>query len=176
MGGGGGLGGIVGGITKDLGIGGDVGKALNGAGNIAGRVFDPLNLTGALLGNGGGQQVNSQGFPMAPQPGMTPFTSQRNEDGTIKDVYQTKDTYDPRAINSMREDALRTPGQMSRWGQMAQSQAGNQIAKQQSGQLATATGNLAMQGGLRSGARERLQQQSQQQESSTTRFAKNLCD
>ncbi len=104
----------------------------------------------------GGGQVSAQPFNPGMQPQMAPFQSQRNPDGTIKDVYKTQDTYDPRAINQIRQDALRTPGQLSKWGQMAQSQAGNQIAKQGAGQLATAQSNLAMQGGLRTGARERL--------------------
>jgi len=157
---GGGIGGLVSGVTRSLGIGGDVGKAINRVGSLPGAMIDPLNMVGGLFGGGG--QNQTQRFNAGAQPTMTPFTSQRNADGTIKDIYQTKDTYDPRAINSMREDALRTPGQLSRWGQMAQSNASNQIGRQQAGQLATATGNLAMQGGLRSGARERLQGQNQQ--------------
>lgn len=154
----GGGGGIIDTITSPIstvlmpGISGPA-QLLTGRGPIG-------SITGGLLGGG---QVSTMPF-MDPgmRPEMAPFQSQLNPDGTIKDVYKTQDTYDPRAINQIRQDALRTPGQLSRWGQMAQSNAANQIAKQQGGQLATAQSNLAMQGGLRTGARERLQSQNMQ--------------
>jgi len=174
---GGGIGGIVGAVTNPigsvannlLGSNNDIAKGINGLTGIGG-LTSPLGIYGsaltggigkdlfggALFGDIGGKGGGGPGINWAGQPTMAPFQSQLNPDGSIKDVYKTQDTYNPQAINAIRQDALRTPGTLSKWGQAAQSNAANQIAQQQAGQLATAQNRLAMQGGLRTGARERL--------------------
>lgn len=82
--------------------------------------------------------------------------------GLLKDQYNVKNTLDPRGMEAARTEAYRDPATMSRWGQMALSQAQNQNAAQNMGQQSQARNQLAMQGGLRSGARERLASQGMQ--------------
>jgi hypothetical protein len=82
--------------------------------------------------------------------------------GLLKDQYNVKNTLDPRAMEAARTEAYRDPGTMSRWGQMALTSAQNQNAAQNFGSQAQARSQLAMQGGLRTGARERLAAQGMQ--------------
>lgn len=84
--------------------------------------------------------------------------------GLLQSPYNLQSQLDMRAMNAARGEALRDPGQMSRWGQMALSQAQNQAAQQSAGQMQQAQNQLAMQGGLRTGARERLASQGMQQQ------------
>ena len=168
---GGGLGGIVNTVLNPV---GSVVGAVTGNQNL-GNLFSPVGtLIGGMMGGAG---KNSDGtvtkFDEAGRPVMADFNSQLGPDGKIKSVYQTQNNYNTGAIDSMRTDALRAPGTASKWGEMASANAANSIAKQQGGQLATATSNLAMQGGLRSGARERLQAQSQQNGLATKQNAFN---
>ncbi len=108
-------------------------------------------------GGYGSQRYDEQGRPI-----LEDFESKNRPDGLIKDVYQTTNTLDPRAMNQARQEYLRDPGQMSKWGSMALTQAQNQGAATRAGQQAQATNQLAAQGGLRSGARERLAAQGMQ--------------
>ncbi len=82
--------------------------------------------------------------------------------GLLQDQLLQKSQLDTRALEGLRENALRQPGQMSKWGQMALSQAQNQNARMGASQLTQAQNQLAMQGGLRGGSRERLAQQGTQ--------------
>lgn len=157
------LGNVVKAVTNPVGT---AVTAITGNKNL-GFLSNPLGGISNMFVDGvTGAGKNSDGtitkFDESGKPVMADFNSQLGPDGKIKDIYQTQNNYNTGAIDAMRTDALRDPGTLSKWGTMAQSNAANSIAKQQAGQLATATGNLAMQGGLRSGARERLQSQSQQ--------------
>lgn len=98
------------------------------------------------------------------RPILKDFNSQLMGDGTLKPQYQMTNTLDRRGLEAMRGEALRNPGTMSKWGQMALTQAQNQNAASMAGQQQQATNQLAMQGGLRSGARERLASQGMQQQ------------
>jgi hypothetical protein len=71
--------------------------------------------------------------------------------------------YDPRGIEAIRGEALRTPGQDSPWATMMKQKQGfeqqqglNSAANQWAGAQAGASANLAMRGGMASGARNRL--------------------
>jgi hypothetical protein len=82
--------------------------------------------------------------------------------GLLRSEYNLTNTADQGGMNALRSEALRPAGQMSKWGQMALSQAQNQNAAQNAGAQSTARNQLAMSGGLRSGARERLAAQGMQ--------------
>jgi len=159
--GGGGLGGVL-----DSAVGVVTGGSWTpgGKGYLQGN--DPIKAwTNLVPGLGGKSPTNANNtqIDMFGRPILEDFKSNIDPaTGLMKEQYNVKDTYDPRAINSMRETALRAPGEQSKWAEMAQANAGNQIAKQQAGQLAGAQSGLAMQGGLRTGARERLASQSMQ--------------
>jgi hypothetical protein len=98
----------------------------------------------------------------ASRPGDLTFESQLNPDGSIKDVYKQQSQLNTQGLEAMRSGALRDPSQASRWRDIAQGQAMDQFGRQQAGQLQQAQNNLAAQGGLSSGARERLQNQAMQ--------------
>lgn len=82
--------------------------------------------------------------------------------GLLRSPYNIQSDLNTGAINQLRSEALRQPGSMSRWGQMALTQGQNQNAMQNAGATAQAQNQLAMQGGLRSGARERIARAGQQ--------------
>jgi hypothetical protein len=129
--------------------------------------------TAALIGGGvlaGGALSRSSLFggsaPQRPQidwgrqPGAPQFNSQIDQQtGLLRDPYQSTNTLDTRTMDAVRNEALRDPAQASRWATMARQQQMDDLNNRSQGQLATAQSRLAMQGGLRSGARERLNQQ-----------------
>lgn len=100
------------------------------------------------------------GKPLAPEFNTVGDTST----GLLRGEYNLQNQMNEGALNAARAEAMRDPGTMSRWGQMALSQAQNQNAATLAGQTAQARNQLAMQGGLRSGARERLASQGMQQQ------------
>lgn len=105
-----------------------------------------------------GSPTDANGRPVRPE-----FTSIGDpKTGLLRPEYQLKDTLDRRGYDAMMGEALRPAGQQSKWAQMAQSQQLGQLAQQQAGQQAQAQNQLAMGGGLRSGARERLAAQGMQ--------------
>lgn len=176
MGGGGGvLGDVAKAVTNPV---GEVVRRVTGNDRLA-TVADPMGavtnrlITGPIKrgGQGGGDIVTSMPYTGAGgqydeygRPILRDFDSQLTNSGMIKDVYQMQNTMDKRALGAARQEALRDPGTMSRWGQMALTQAQNQNAAQNAGQLQQAQNQLAMQGGLRTGARERLASQGMQQQ------------
>lgn len=102
--------------------------------------------------------LDAQGRPLAPE-----FTTVGDmSTGLLQSPYNLTNQLNTQGLEAMRAEALRDSGQMSRWGQMALSQAQNQNAAQNAGALTQASNQLAMQGGLRSGARERLASQGMQ--------------
>lgn len=113
--------------------------------------MDDGSMVSAQPFEGSGQQYDSQGRPILPDR-----QSNNNPDGTIKSQYQTRDATNMSAMDQARQESLRAPGQLSRYGQMALTQGQNQNAMAAAGKQSQALNGLAMQGGLRSGARERL--------------------
>ena len=104
--------------------------------------------------------MDAQGRPLAPE-----FQTVGNKDtGLLRDEYNLQNNLNTQVLDQARQEALRDPGTMSRWGQLALTQAQNQNAAQNAGQLQQAQNQLAMQGGLRTGARERLASQGMQQQ------------
>jgi len=121
-------------------------------------VEDPVATSPTVNANPGittGQQYDATGKPI-----LKDFESNIDPNtGLLRTQYQTKDVLNRQGLAAMRGEALRDPGTMSRWGQMATNQARNQMTQQVAGQQQQATNQLAMQGGLRTGARERLASQ-----------------
>ncbi len=136
-------------------------------GAVANRLISgPIKRPGAA---GGGDIVNSMpytgmDYDSQGRPILRDFDSQLTGTGALKDAYQMQNTLDKRGLEAVRTEALRDPGTMSKWGQMALSQGRDQAAQMAAGQQAQAQNQLAMQGGLRSGARERLASQGMQQQ------------
>lgn len=104
--------------------------------------------------------MDAAGRPLAPEFQTVGYTNT----GLLRSEYNLKNDLNTQALDQARQEALRDPGTMSRWGQMALTQAQNQNAAQNAGQLQQAQNQLAMQGGLRTGARERLASQGMQQQ------------
>jgi hypothetical protein len=102
--------------------------------------------------------LDSAGRPLSPE-----FRTVGDaQTGLLRSEYNLQNNLDTRVLDQARQEALRDPGTMSRWGQMALTQAQNQNAATGAGQLQQAQNQLAMSGGLRSGARERLASQGMQ--------------
>lgn len=75
--------------------------------------------------------------------------------GLLREPYQLTDAYNTGALEQLREEGLRDPGEASRWRQLQDAQIAN-VGAQAQGQTQAAMNQLAMRGGLRSGAAERL--------------------
>lgn len=99
------------------------------------------------------------------RPDRPEFQSQLGPGGLIREPYQLQDTLNRGYLEQMRTDALRQPGEQSQWRQLmeqnVQRQAGEAMARGQA-QASNAMSNLAMRGGLRGGAAERLAAQGSQ--------------
>lgn len=81
--------------------------------------------------------------------------------GLLKDPYNLKSTLNTSALDQLRTETL--SGAPSRWSQLQQQSQGDDLANSQAGQIASAQNGLAAQGGLRSGAGERLAQSGMRQ-------------
>lgn len=120
------------------------------------------------VGGGGGNTSlpvpvgQEQYYDKSGRPILKEFDSKLNPQGLLGSQYQVQDTLDRRGLEAVRTEALRDPGTQSKWAEMAKAQQMNDLAGQQASQLSTAQSNLAMQGGLRTGARERLASQNMQ--------------
>lgn len=107
------------------------------------------------------QQQNAQlASKYAGRPDRPEFTSMiDSETGLLGPQYQLGGELNTGALDRMRQDASRDPGQASMWRQLQQQklegQAGQAAAGAQA-QTQNAMSNLAMRGGLRSGTAERL--------------------
>ncbi len=80
--------------------------------------------------------------------------------GQLKDAYQLQGEVDPRALEGMREEAFRQGP--SAWRNMEEASQKDKLAQATAGQMAAAKNQLAMSGGLRGGAAERLAGQGMQ--------------
>lgn len=96
--------------------------------------------------------MDASGRPMATQFNTVGDRST----GLLQSPYNLQSQLNQDSLIAARKEGMRDPGTMSKWGQMALAQSRDQNAAQMSGQLAQAKNQLAMQGGLRTGARERL--------------------
>lgn len=97
--------------------------------------------------------MDSTGKPLAPD-----FVSVGDPNtGLLRGEYNLTNQLDPTSLNKIKQEAYRDPGTMSRWGQLALNEQMNQNARQNTGAVTGAMNNLAMSGGLRTGARERIQ-------------------
>jgi hypothetical protein len=165
----------VGEITKRVTGSSGLGAAVDPIGALVGRGVN--RVTGGAGKSGGDGMVSTMPFGGGGEydefgrPILKDFNSQLTSTGALKDVYQMQNTLDKRGLQAVRDEALRAPGGMSKWGQMALSQAQNQNALAAAGQRQQAQNQLAMQGGLRSGARERLAAQGMQQQLKGTQGA-----
>lgn len=104
--------------------------------------------------------TDASGRPLAPEFNSVGDAST----GLLQSPYNLQNNLNTQVLDRARGEAMRDPGTMSKWGQMALTQAQNQNAASMAGQQQQATNQLAMQGGLRSGARERLASQGMQQQ------------
>lgn len=98
------------------------------------------------------------------RPDRPAWESLLGQDGLMKEQYQLgAGGMQTGFLDRMRDQALRDPGQQSQWRQLAgqqldqrQAAQGDQLARQQAGQQSQAMNRLAMTGGLRGGAGERM--------------------
>lgn len=96
--------------------------------------------------------LDSSGRPLAPE-----FRTVGNaETGLLNSEYNLQNNFNSRGVDAIASEALRDPGTMSRWGTLALNQAKGANAAQNAGAITQAQNQLAMSGGLRGGARERL--------------------
>lgn len=103
--------------------------------------------------------AQSTGYDKSGKPIQKEFNTLLDPDtGLLKENLQLKTNLNTGALEGMRAEANRTGP--SAWRTLAETQAGDQLAKQSAGQLAQARGQMSMQGGLRGGSAERLAQQS----------------
>lgn len=140
----------------------EVSREFGGSQTFAGRLIDPLGLSGK-----GNDQFDISPFTQgvfAERPQFTPVAI----DQISPDVEQQLAGIqtDPRALQRLRGEALRTgPSAFTRLraaqlpGEAAL--AGGRLRAQTAADLAQAQGQLAARGGLTGGARERLAQESQ---------------
>lgn len=96
------------------------------------------------------QGAQAQGRPERPK-----WESLIGADGLMQQPYQLTDRYDTGALDQLRQDALRAPGDQSRFRQLQEAKLADLNAQAQ-GQTQAAMNQLASRGGLRSGAAERL--------------------
>lgn len=83
----------------------------------------------------------------------------RDPSGLLRGQLQDKTQLDMQALNQMRKEAMRDPGQQSVWRQLMQDQLTKQAGVASAGaqgQTQSALNQLATTGGLRGGAAERL--------------------
>lgn len=173
MGGGGGLGGIVNAVVNPVGTAvaqltgnknlGNLAGGMNtvSAGLINKYTGNQPQRPGAVPGSVSTQVMAGQDYDSLGRPILRDFDTQLGSNGMLKDQYMMKNNLNTQGLQQIRNEALRDPGTQSRWAEIAKADAANTAAAQNAGQMAQARSGLAMQGGLRSGARERLAQQGQ---------------
>lgn len=157
-----------------------MGKVVKG---IAGVAVNPLGTAVGAVAPGLGKAINPVGYAIqskiigrkpdgsaiydsdaSGRPELAAFQSQLDPTtGKFKqENYNLQNNLNTQGLEAMRTEALRDPSQMSKWGSMALAQGRDQNAQAVAGQNVQARNQLAMQGGLRTGARERLAAQSAQ--------------
>lgn len=102
------------------------------------------------------QNLMNTGMIGAARPERPAWESMIDQDtGLMQEPYRLEDAYNQQALEGLRQQALRDPGEQSRWRQLMESQVADANAQAQA-QTQAAMNQLAMTGGLRSGAAERL--------------------
>lgn len=110
------------------------------------------------------QREHELAMKNAGRPDRPAWESLLNSDGTMKGQFLLGDgNLDTRFLDRMREEGLRGADTQSKWAQLANQQLDtrqlaqrDQLARQQAGQQSQAMNQLAMTGGLRGGAGERM--------------------
>lgn len=100
------------------------------------------------------QQIKDLGRPDRPE-----WESLLGADGRMQEQYQQTNNLNTGYLDQMREDGLRKPGEQSQWRGLMEQQIQNRAGQAAAGaqaQTQNAMSNLAMQGGLRGGAAERM--------------------
>jgi hypothetical protein len=95
------------------------------------------------------------------RPDRPEFESLLDDTGMIKEQYRIQDNLNTQYLDRMRDTALRDPGQASQLRQLQQQQLEQQGAQAQAQAQSSAAqqmNQMAMRGGLRSGAQERMAQ------------------
>lgn len=93
------------------------------------------------------------------RPDRPEWDSLLGEDGMMDKKYQLGDTLNRDFMGQMREDGLRKPGEASAWRNMMDQQVDRQAGQASAGaqsQTQNAMSQMAMMGGLRGGAAERM--------------------
>jgi len=105
------------------------------------------------------QQQQAQSAADNAKPVRPEWESLLGADGQLGSQYQAGNNLNTSFLDQMREDGLRKPGEQSTWRglmeQQIQGRAGQAAAGAQA-QTQNAMSNMAMQGGLRGGAAERM--------------------
>jgi hypothetical protein len=116
-----------------------------------GTAFNPKENPGLVTPTG------PDGKPL--QPGFVSIGDDKT--GLLKDPYNLRSTLNSDALNQLRDQTL-SQGP-SKWSMLQQQIQGDDLAQNQASQVQQAQNGLATQGGLRSGAGERLASQGMRQ-------------
>lgn len=88
------------------------------------------------------------------RPDQIQFDDMRGVDGNMRSQFQLQDPGGRQGLGLIRDEATRTGP--SAWAQLQQGQQMDQLAQQGQGRLQQGMNQMAMQGGLRGGAGERM--------------------
>lgn len=110
------------------------------------------------------QKEHELAMKNAGRPDRPEWESQLGKDGLLKGNLQLDSGgLQTGFLDRMRTEGLRDPGSQSAWGALANQQIDrqqlsqrDQLGRQQAGQMGQAINNLAMQGGIRGSAGERM--------------------
>jgi len=142
--------------------------AVNNSGQAYGN---SKNSSGMMVAGGGGmgsgfnvhdyymKKMADELAELKSRPDRPEFLSVRGDDDLLKDQFRLQNTLNTGFLDRMRQEGLRGPGEASPWRTLQQAQlereAGN-VAQRINQQNALAQDQMAMRGGLRAGAAERM--------------------
>lgn len=122
--------------------------------------YDPNQYS--LISNSQYQNMMNSLNKYAGRPDRPAWESLLGSDGLMQQPYQLQNSFNTGALDQMRSDLLRQPGEQSQWrmlqGQQLERDAAR-AASQAQGAVSQGMNQLAMRGGLRSGAGERMASQ-----------------
>lgn len=159
----------MGGFTKNVGSAIGTNLGLYGGGGLLGKGQSPEQKAGLM-----GLLNDESGKPQ--YPGFTSLLDK--ETGLLPEKYQLSGSLDTQALDKLQAEAL--SDSPSSWAQLQlqmqqadQAKGLDDLAKQASGGAATAQSQLAMKGGLSSGAAERIAGGAQKELLSASQAAKS---